>query len=212
MTKKNKNINRFRGRVIFPIKNISGDAIAIGGRAINNNYLAKYINSPETQFYKKGSNLYNLDKSRKLSNKFDYVYLVEGYMDVIGLYKNDIKNVVANLGTALTPRQISILDQFFNKIIICFDGDESGYKAALRAAENSIAELKPNKERLFLFLPDSHDPDSYVNKFGKDKFIDFSNQNTIEIHKFIFNHYHKQLDNNPSSKALFEKLKTFIYN
>ena len=201
--KKQKYINRFRGRVIFPIKNISGDAIAIGGRAINNNYLAKYINSPETQFFKKGSNLYNLDKSRKLSNKLDYVYLVEGYMDVIGLYKNDIKNVVANLGTALTTRQICI-DQFFN-IIICFDGDESGYKAALRAAENSIVELKPEKEILFLFLPDSHDPDSYVNKFGKDKFIDFSNQNSIEIHKFIYNHYYKETDNNPSSKAIFEK-------
>ncbi len=210
--KKQKYINRFRGRVIFPIKNISGDAIAIGGRAINNNYLAKYINSPETQFFKKGSNLYNLDKSRKLSNKLDYVYLVEGYMDVIGLYKNDIKNVVANLGTALTQRQISVLDQFFDKIIICFDGDESGYKAALRAAENSIVELKPEKEILFLFLPNKHDPDSYVNEIGKDKFIEFSNQNTTEIHKFIFNHYHKQLDNNPSSKALFEKkLKNISY-
>ena len=203
--KKQKYVNRFRGRIIFPINNISGDIIAIGGRAIKDNYLAKYINSPETQFFKKGSNLYNLDKSRKLSNKLDYVYLVEGYMDVIGLYKNDIKNVVANLGTALTSRQISVLDQFFNKIIICFDGDESGYKAALRAAENSIIELKPEKEILFLFLPDGHDPDSYVNNFGKDKFIEFSNQNSLEIHKFIYNHYYKEVDNNPSSKAIFEK-------
>ncbi len=90
--KKKKYINRFRERIIFPISNLSGDIIAIGGRAIKeNNYLAKYINSPETQFFKKGSNLYNLDKSRRLSNKLDYVYLVEGYMDVIGLYKNDIK-------------------------------------------------------------------------------------------------------------------------
>ena len=105
--KNKKHINRFRERIIFPINNISGDVIALGGRAIKeNNYLAKYINSPETQFFKKGSNLYNLDKSRRLSNKLDYVYLVEGYMDVIGLYKNDIKNVVANLGTALTSRQI----------------------------------------------------------------------------------------------------------
>ena len=204
--KKQKYVNRFKERIIFPINNISGDIIAIGGRAIKeNNYLAKYINSPETQFFKKGSNLYNLDKSRRLSNKLDYVYLVEGYMDVIGLYKNDIKNVVANLGTALTSRQISILNQFFNKIIICFDGDESGYKAALRAAENSIVELKPEKKILFLFLPDKHDPDSYVNKFGKNKFLEFSNQNSIEIHKFIFNHYYKAVDDNPSSKAIFEK-------
>ena len=204
--KKQKYVNRFKERIIFPINNISGDIIAIGGRTIKeNNYLAKYINSPETQFFKKGSNLYNLDKSRRLSNKLDYVYLVEGYMDVIGLYKNDIKNVVANLGTALTSRQISILNQFFNKIIICFDGDESGYKAALRAAENSIAELKPEKKILFLFLPDKHDPDSYVNKFGKNKFLEFSNQNSIEIHKFVFNHYYQAVDDNPSSKAIFEK-------
>ena len=211
--KKKKYINRFRERIIFPINNISGDVIAIGGRSIKeNNYLAKYINSPETQFFKKGSNLYNLDKSRKLSNKMDYIYLVEGYMDVIGLYKNSIQNVVANLGTALTPRQISTLHQFFNKIIICFDGDESGYKAALRAAENSIIELKPEKKILFLFLPDKHDPDSYVSEFGKDKFSEFSNQNTIEIHKFIFNHYYKDVDNNPSSKAIFEKkLKSIAY-
>ena len=204
--KKKKYINRFRERIIFPINNISGDVIAIGGRSIKeNNYLAKYINSPETQFFKKGSNLYNLDKSRKLSNKLDYVFLVEGYMDVIGLYKNEIQNVVANLGTALTSKQVSILDQFFSNIIICFDGDDSGYKAALRAAENSIIELKPEKKIFFLFLPDKHDPDSYVNKLGKDKFLEFSNQNVIEIHKFIFNHYYKEIDDNPSSKAIFEK-------
>ncbi len=204
--KKQLFINRFRERIIFPIKNISGDIIAIGGRSIKeNNYLAKYINSPETQFFKKGSNLYNLDKSRKLSNKLDYVYLVEGYMDVIGLNKNNINNVVANLGTALTTNQISMLNQFFNSIIICFDGDESGYKAALRAAENSIIEIKPEKKILFLFLPDKHDPDSYVNKFGKNAFLEYSNQNSIEIHKFIFNHYYKEIDDNPSSKAIFEK-------
>ena len=204
--KKQKYINRFRERIIFPIKNISGDIIAIGGRAIKeNNFIAKYINSPETKFFKKGSNLYNLDKSRILSNKVDYVYLVEGYMDVIGLSKNKIQNAVANLGTALTSRQISMLCQFFDKIIICFDGDDSGYKAALRAAENSIIEIKPEKKISFLFLPDKHDPDTYVNKFGKDKFLEFSNQNAIEIHKFIFNHYFNEVDDNPSSKAIFEK-------
>ena len=204
--KKQKYINRFRERIIFPINNISGDTIAIGGRAIKeNNFSAKYINSPETQFFKKGSNLYNLDKTRRLSNKLDYVYLVEGYMDVIGLNRNNIENVVANLGTALTSRQVSILTQFFNKIIICFDGDESGYKAAIRAAENSIIELKPEKQIMFLFLPDSHDPDSYVSKIGKEKFLEFSIQNEIEIHKFIFNHYYNKLDDNPSSKAIFEK-------
>ena len=204
--KKQKFINRFKDRIIFPIKNISGDVIALGGRSIKeSNYSAKYINSPETNFFKKGSNLYNLDKSRRLSNKMNEVYLVEGYMDVIGLYKNEIQNVVANLGTALTSRQISTLSQFFNNIIICFDGDESGYKAALRAAENSIIELKPEKKILFLFLPDKYDPDNYVNEFGKNGFLEYSNQNSIDIHKFIFNHYFKLVDDNPSSKAVFEK-------
>ena len=156
-------------------------------------------------FFKKGSNLYNLDLARKLSNKIDHVYLVEGYMDVVGLSKNGIENVVANLGTSLTDRQILILNQFFEDIIICFDGDESGYKAALRAAENSIKELQPEKQISFLFLPDGEDPDSYANKNGKANFIDFTKQAKISIHQFIFNHYKQQTDNNPSSMAIFEK-------
>ena len=144
MKKKKIYVERFRGRLIFPINNISGQPFALGGRIIEKlDYLAKYINSPETPFFKKGSNLYNLDLARKLSNKIDHIYLVEGYMDVVGLSKNGIENVVANLGTSLTDKQILILNQFFDDIIICFDGDESGYKAALRAAENSIKELQP---------------------------------------------------------------------
>ena len=204
--KKKIYIERFRGRLIFPINNISGQPIALGGRIIEKlDYLAKYINSPETPFFKKGSNLYNLDLARKLSNKIDHVYLVEGYMDVVGLSKNGIENVVANLGTSLTDRQILILNQFFDDIIICFDGDESGYKAALRAAENSIKELQPEKQISFLFLPDGEDPDSYANKNGKTNFIDFTKQAKISIHQFIFNHYKQQTDNNPSSMAIFEK-------
>ena len=204
--KKKIYIERFRGRLIFPINDISGQPIALGGRIIEKlDYLAKYINSPETPFFKKGSNLYNLDLARKLSNKIDHVYLVEGYMDVVGLSKNGIENVVANLGTSLTDRQILILNQFFDDIIICFDGDESGYKAALRAAENSIKELQPEKQISFLFLPDGEDPDSYANKNGKANFIDFSKQSKISIHQFIFNHYKQQTNNNPSSMAIFEK-------
>ena len=211
--KKNIYVERFRDRIIFPINNISGQPIGLGGRIIQeNNYLAKYINSPETSFFKKGSNLYNLDLARKLSNKINHVYLVEGYMDVVGLSKNGIENVVANLGTSLTDKQILILNQFFEDIIICFDGDESGYKAALRAAENSIKELQPEKQISFLFLPDSEDPDSYVNKNGKANFMDFTKQSKISIHQFIFNHYKKQTDNNPSSMAIFEKKLRSIAN
>ena len=204
--KKKIYVERFRGRLIFPINNISGQPFALGGRIIEKiDYLAKYINSPETPFFKKGSNLYNLDLARKLSNKIDHIYLVEGYMDVVGLSKNGIENVVANLGTSLTDRQILILNQFFDDIIICFDGDESGYKAALRAAENSIKELQPEKQISFLFLPDGEDPDSYANKNGKANFIDFTKQSKISIHQFIFNHYKNQTSNDPSSMAIFEK-------
>ena len=211
--KKKIYVERFRDRIIFPINSISGKPIGLGGRTIQeNNYLAKYINSPETYFFKKGSNLYNLDFARKFSNKIDHVYLVEGYMDVIGLSKNGIENVVANLGTSLTDRQILILNQFFDDVIICFDGDESGYKAALRAAENSIKELQPEKQISFLFLPNNEDPDSFTNKNGKDYFIDFSKKNKISIHQFIFEHYNKETDNNPSSMAIFEKKLREITN
>ncbi len=206
-------VERFKGRLIFPINNISGQPIALGGRIIENlDYLAKYINSPETNFFKKGSNLYNLDLARKLSNKLDHIFLVEGYMDVVGLSKNGVENVVANLGTSLTDKQILILNQFFDDIIICFDGDESGYKAALRAAENSIKELKPEKQISFLFLPDKEDPDSFVNKNGKNYFLDFMKQNKLPIHQFIFSHYKKQTENNPSSMAIFEKKLRSIAN
>ena len=211
--KKKKCVERFKGRLIFPINNISGQPIALGGRIIENlDYLAKYINSPETNFFKKGSNLYNLDLARKLSNKLDHIFLVEGYMDVVGLSKNGVENVVANLGTSLTDKQILTLNQFFDDIIICFDGDESGYKAALRAAENSIKELKPEKQISFLFLPDKEDPDSFVNKNGKNYFLDFTKQNKLPIHQFIFSHYKKQTENNPSSMAIFEKKLRSIAN
>jgi len=204
--KKNINVERFRDRIIFPINSITGQPIAIGGRITQkNSYLAKYINSPETQFFKKGNNLYNLDKARKFSNSISEIFLVEGYMDVIGLSRNGIENCVANLGTALTDRQISILNQFYQEIVICFDSDESGYKAAVRAAENSIKELQPEKQISFLFLPEGEDPDSYVNKNGKNTFLDFFKTNKIAIHDFLFNHFKKQTTNSPSSLAILEK-------
>ncbi len=199
-------VERFRGRIIFPINDISGNPIALGGRTTDSNkYIAKYINSPETLFFKKGSNLYNLDKARKLSNKNDQIYLVEGYMDVIGLNRIGIENVVANLGTSLTERQITIINQFFEHLIICFDGDESGFKAAVRAAENSIINLQPDKKISFLFLPQNEDPDSFASKIGKKDFEQYSKDHIVPIHEFMFDHYKNQTDNSPSSLAIFEK-------
>ena len=206
-------VDRFRNRLIFPINNISNNPIAIGGRIIENkDYLAKYINSPETPFFKKGSNLYNLNLARSRSNSSEFVYVVEGYMDVIGMCKNEIENVVANLGTALTEKQILTLNQFFNHIVICFDSDKSGHAAALRAAENSIINLVPDKKISFLFLPEGEDPDTFVNKYGKNKFDEFTKLNLISIHDFIFEKYRSETDNNPSSLAIFEKKLRSIGN
>ena len=204
--KKNKFVEKFRNRLIFPIYNISDNPIGVGGRIIEkSNYLAKYINSPETLFFKKGSNLYNLNYARKLSNKFNTVYIVEGYMDVIGMSKNGIENVVANLGTALTERQVYLLNQFFDHIIICFDGDNSGKNAALRAAENSVINLVPEKKISFLFLPEGEDPDSFVSKEKKINFLKYSEEKLISIHEYIFSEYKKSLNKSPSSFAVFEK-------
>ena len=209
--RKNEYVDRFRGRLIFPIYSLTGKPIAIGGRIIEDNKkIAKYVNSPETNFFKKGNNLYNLNKARKISNKYNEVYLVEGYMDVIKLYNNQIFNCVANLGTALTNKQILLLGQFFSEIIICFDGDESGYKAALRAAENSLKFLQPEKQISFLFLPNGEDPDSFVESKGKEHFLKYSDDNKIQIHKFIFNHYLNNSKKTPTELAMIEKkLSTF---
>ena len=211
--RKNEYVDRFRGRLIFPIYSLTGKPIGIGGRIIeDNNKLAKYVNSPETNFFKKGNNLYNLNKARKVSNKYNEVYLVEGYMDVISLYNNQIFNCVANLGTALTNKQILLLGQFFSEIIICFDGDASGYKAALRAAENSLKFLQPEKQISFLFLPDGEDPDNFVKNKGKDQFLKYSNDNKTQIHKFIFNHYLNNSKKTPTELAMIEKKLKILSN
>ena len=209
--KKNSFVDRFRDRIIFPINNIAGFPIAIGGRIIQkNSFFAKYINSPETQFFKKGNNLYNIDRARRLSNTLDQIFLVEGYMDVIGLNNRGIENCVANLGTALTEKQILILNQFFNEIVICFDGDESGYKAAVRAAENSIKELQPEKQISFLFLPEGEDPDTFISKNGKENFIKYYETNKILIHEFLFENLKKQSNNSPTSLAVLEKKLLYL--
>ncbi len=211
--RKNVYVDRFRGRLIFPIHSLTGKPIAVGGRIIEDSKkIAKYINSPETNFFKKGNNLYNLNKARKISNKYDEVYLVEGYMDVIRLYNNQILNCVANLGTALTNKQILLLGQFFSEIIICFDGDDSGYKAALRAAENSLKFLQPEKQISFLFLPNGEDPDSFVENKGAEHFLMYSKENKIQIHKFIFNHYLNNSKKTPTDLAMIEKKLSNLAN
>ncbi len=211
--RKNEYVDRFRGRLIFPIYSLTGKPIAIGGRIIEDNKkLAKYINSPETNFFKKGNNLYNLNKARKVSNKINEVYLVEGYMDVISLYNNQIFNCVANLGTALTSRQVLLLGQFFSEITICFDGDDSGFKAALRAAENSLKFLQPEQQISFLFLPNGEDPDNFIKSKGRKFFLKYSEDNKMQIHRFIFNHYMNNSKKTPTELAMIEKKLTKLAN
>ena len=202
-----KYIERFKDRLIFPINALNGSTIAFGGRTISNNKntFAKYINSPETLFFKKGNNLFNLDVARKYSNENEDIFLVEGYMDVLSLNKENIMNTVANLGTALTETQIQLIWRFFNNIIICFDGDQGGRDAAIRAADKLIEIIKPDSKISFLFLPISHDPDSFINKFGREYFLKYT-KNKVSIHEFIWNHYSENINTKePSSMANFEK-------
>ena len=202
-----KYIERFKDRLIFPINALNGSTIAFGGRTISNNKntFAKYINSPETLFFKKGNNLFNLDVARKYSNENEDIFLVEGYMDVLSLNKENIMNTVANLGTALTETQIQLIWRFFNNIIICFDGDQGGRDAAIRAADKLIEIIKPDSKISFLFLPISHDPDSFINKFGREYFLKYT-KNKVSIHEYIWNHHSENINTKePSSMANFEK-------
>ena len=202
---KKEYVDRFRNRIIFPVKSLNGSVLALGGRALSKTNFAKYINSPETEFYKKGNNLYNIDSARKNRNKNEEVYIVEGYMDVVNLHKFGIENVVANLGTAMTERQISLIWNFFKNPIICLDGDSSGKKAALRAAERMFPLIKADHNIYFLTLPENLDPDSYINEKGKESFLKFT-ESKMEIQNFIWESYHKDLNkNDPHSLTLFEK-------
>ena len=202
---KKKYIDRFRGRIIFPVKTLNGYVFAFGGRTLSKTAFAKYINSPETEFYKKGNNLYNINSAKELRNKNDEIFVVEGYMDVINLHKFGIENVVANLGTAMTEKQIELIWKFFKNPIICLDGDTSGQKAAVRAAEKLFPIMKADSNIYFLTLPENLDPDNYINQKGKDSFIKLA-KNKIDIKEFIWNSYYNEIDkSDPQSLALFEK-------
>ena len=202
---KKKYADRFRSRIIFPVKSLNGSVFALGGRTLSKTSFAKYINSPETEFYKKGNNLYNINSAKESRDKNNEAFIVEGYMDVVNLHKFGIQNVVANLGTAMTERQIDLIWRFFKNPIICLDGDVSGRKAALRAAERLFPLMKGDHNIYFFTLPDNLDPDAFINQKGKDAFIKLA-ENKIEIQNFIWDSYYQDVDkNNPRSLTLFEK-------
>ena len=202
---KKRYVDRFRNRIIFPVKSLNNSIFALGGRTLSEKTFAKYINSPETEFYKKGNNLYNINNAKKFTNNDEEVFVVEGYMDVINLHKFEIQNVVANLGTAMTEKQIDLIWRFFKKPIICLDGDSSGKKAALRAAERLFPLMKPDFNIYFITLPENLDPDTYINQKGKESFLKFT-ENKVKIQNFIWDSYFQDVDrNDPHSLSLFEK-------
>ena len=211
--KTGKYTDRFNSRIIFPVNNINGDSIAFGGRIIMNSKLAKYINSPETEFYKKGNMIFNLDKAKELRSETDNVLIVEGYMDVVSLYASGIKNVISNSGTALTERQIDLIWKFFSNPIICLDGDTSGRNAALRIAEKLFPLINEKNKIYFSVMPDGNDPDDYIKQKGKGALINLLKEKQI-IQSFIWNYYLRKIDqNNPYEISKFEKeIKSLSYS
>jgi DNA primase len=203
--KNNKFIDRFKNRLIFPIFDYNNKVIGFGGRALSQNYLAKYINSPETEFFKKGFNLYNLNNAKNENKQSGIVFVVEGYMDAISLYQAGFKNVVATLGTAMTESHLNLVWRYFNDPVVCFDGDRSGQNAAHKISEKLIAYMKPNYSLSFLILPNGFDPDSFVRKNGRNNFESLLDQK-IDIGNFIFENNLQDLQSEqPEERAGFEK-------
>ena len=211
--KTEKYIDRFNSRIIFPVNNITGDTIAFGGRIIRDGKLAKYINSPETEFYKKGNMIFNLDKAKHSRAETDEVIIVEGYMDVVSVYSSGIKNVIANSGTALTERQIDLIWKFFSNPIICLDGDESGQKAALRIAEKLFPLINDKNKIYFSIMPEGKDPDDYIKLNGKEGLLNLLKEKQV-IQSYIWNYHLSKIDqNNPFEISKFEKeIKKLSYS
>jgi DNA primase len=159
--------DRFRDRVMFPITDARGRVIAFGGRALEKDVPAKYLNSPETPLFHKGDNLYNLGSARQAAHNGAPVVVVEGYVDVIAMVTSGFGGAVAPLGTALTENQLVLLWKMADEPILCFDGDRAGQKAAYRAADLALPHLKPGKSLRFALLPEGQDPDDLARTSGR---------------------------------------------
>ena len=162
--------DRFRDRIMFPIEDARGRVIAFGGRAMSADIPAKYMNSPDTELFHKGNVLYNLARARKTLGRDDTVIAVEGYMDVIGIAQAGFEHAVAPLGTALTENQIELLWRMTKEPLLCFDGDQAGMRAALRAAELALPMIAPGRTLRFVLLPEGKDPDDIVREGGAEAF------------------------------------------
>ncbi len=187
--------DRFRNRIMFPIRDLKGRVIAFGGRVLDDSK-PKYLNSPETSLFHKSAELYGLYETITINHqhktKLNKFVIVEGYLDVISLFQHGINYAVATLGTATSYRHLAKLFKYCQEVIYCFDGDEAGTKAAWRALENSLSALYPGRVIKFLFLPNDHDPDTYIRQFGKQAF-EQRIQEAVSLTDYLFTQQMKVL-------------------
>ncbi|MBB1365164.1 DNA primase [Pseudoalteromonas sp. SR44-5] len=183
----------FRDRLMFPIRDKRGRVIAFGGRVMQADQGPKYLNSPETRIFHKGFELYGLYEAKQAHKKLDHVLIVEGYMDVVALSEQGIEYAVAALGTATTTEHMHTLFRATDRVICCYDGDRAGRDAAWRALENALPYLNDGKALLFVFLPDGEDPDSLVQKEGKEAF-ELRLSQADDFTKVLFNKLSQEID------------------
>lgn len=199
---RNSHYDRFRNRIMFPIRDQRGRVIAFGGRVLGDDK-PKYLNSPETPTFHKSRELYGLYEARKHNNNLERLIIVEGYMDVVGLAQYDIHYAVATLGTATTAQHLERLFKMVPEVIFCFDGDNAGREAATRALKTTLPVIEDGKEARFLFLPEGEDPDSLVRKEGKESFSERLN-NALPLSEFFFKSYSESADlNSMDGRARF---------
>jgi DNA primase len=191
--------DRFRGRVMFPIHNLTGRVIGFGGRTLKTDKkVAKYVNSPESEIYHKSDVLYGLNFAKKAIMEEDNCYLVEGYADVLSVHQAGVENVVSSSGTSLTTGQIKLISRFTKNVTILYDGDEAGIKASLRGTDMLLEEGLNVKVLLF---PDGNDPDSYVQKFGATAFKDYVKSNQQDFIFYKTNILLRDASNDPIKRA-----------
>jgi len=176
--------DRFRNRIMFPIKNVKGQIVGFGGRVLDQGE-PKYLNSPETPLFHKGSELYGLFEARAEIKAAGRAIVVEGYMDVVALAQHGVGFAVAALGTATTPIHARTLLRHTDHLIFAFDGDNAGRKAAWRALENCLEALQDGKEVSFLFLPEGEDPDSFIRTHGQAAFLKLLDTDTVPLSAFL---------------------------
>lgn len=197
--------DRFRDRVMFPIRDARGRTIAFGGRVLDKGE-PKYLNSPETELFHKGEELYGLYEARQASRTLTRLLIVEGYMDVVRLHQAGITYAVATLGTATTPKHLSRVFKICQEVIFCFDGDRAGRAAAWRALENSLSQVLEGRQIRFLFLPDGHDPDSLVGAEGREAFEERIGK-AEPLLAYLIRHLKEQNDmTSPDGRGRFQEM------